>query len=64
MKSTNNRDIKQWASNRGPNTEFKLFYLSGELLTLLNKLADDAEQSELIAQLIRDEHARRYERKP
>lgn len=64
MRSTNNREIKQWGGSRSPNTEFKLFYLSGDLLTLLNKLADDAEQSELIAQLIRDEHARRYERKP
>lgn len=62
MKSTSQPDIRQWGSN-SPNKPFRLFYLSGDLMKKLDDLAKPEDQSELIAELIRQEHARRYERR-
>lgn len=62
MKSTSKKDVRHWAGNSASNREFKLFYLSGDLLTKLDELAADEEQSELIADLIREEHNRRFRR--
>jgi hypothetical protein len=60
MKSTKS-EARQWAGNqRGTNDEFKLFYLSGDLLKKLNDLSDPNDQAELIAELIRREHERRF----
>lgn len=63
MKSISERDVKGWSGNKSPNGGFKVFYLGGDLLEKLDELATDEAQSELIAELIRDEHARRFTRR-
>lgn len=63
MKST--KDARQWSGTRkgnGGESEFKLFYLSGDLLRQLNDLANEADQAELVAELVRQEHERRFGR--
>lgn len=62
MKSTSKRSVKQWNGMNDRHGEFKLFYLSGDLLSKLNDLASEESQSELLADLIRDEHRRRFNR--
>lgn len=53
------KDIKKWGGNKGQD-EFRLFYVSGELLRLLSELATEEEQAELIMQLVKQEHERRF----
>lgn len=63
MKST--KEARQWSGSRRErdgHKEFKLFYLSGDLLKQLNDLADEADQAELVAELVRQEHERRFGR--
>ena len=53
------KDIRKWAGKRGQD-EFRLFYVSGEMLKLLSELADDEDQADLIMELVRQEHERRF----
>lgn len=59
MKAKNERVARQWAGGSQPNADFRLFYLSGDLLSKLDDLTDFDSQADLIAELIREEHERR-----
>jgi hypothetical protein len=63
VKSSTEREARQWGgTRRDGRDEFKLFYLSGDLLSKLNDLTDPDDQAELVADLIRQEHERRFGR--
>jgi len=55
--SNSKKGVKMW---EGSNSEFRLFYLSGELLKLLDDLASESDQAELIYGLVKEEHERRF----
>lgn len=53
------KEVKSWEGSRGE-SEFRLFYVSGELLSLLNDLADEREQGDLLYELVKQEHDKRF----
>lgn len=63
MKSTSDKEVRQWGTKASSDRDFRLFYISGELMKLLDELASESEQAELIASLVRQEHERRYARR-
>lgn len=60
--SNSKRDIRGWGGNN--QSEFQLFYLSGSLLKALNELANEGDQADFIASLIRERYYQSFGRYP